>query len=157
MLGIYCEVFTRFSVKFIDLSLCGVRASIEPTPDSASVGDASPPAETPTRGTLDAPERPPLCPRVPLSRAFPARPCGVAPGCPPRPALGHSAVHSHTAQSGRARRQGVRSDRFGPGSVSVFQTLRFLRLTVTGLGIAVRSRDLGRWLGRRTPRESSSY
>jgi hypothetical protein len=44
----------------------------------------------------------------------------------------------------------------GPGSVSVCRTLPFLRLTGTGLGIGVRSWKIGRWLGRGTPRDSST-
>jgi hypothetical protein len=46
---------------------------------------------------------------------------------------------------------------FGRGSVSVGQFLVLLRLTGTELGIAVRSRHFGRWLGRRTPQDSSTY
>gem|GEM_PF-3732770 len=62
--------------------------------------------------TLDAPEQPhsaPECHSPGRSRLAHA----VARGCPPRPALGHSAAHAHKAQSGRAHRLG-----FGPiGSV----------------------------------------
>ena len=61
---------------------------------------------TPPSGTHSAPE----CHSPGRSRPAHA----VAPGCPPRPALGHSAVHSHTAQSGQAHREGVRSG-FGLG------------------------------------------
>jgi hypothetical protein len=77
-------------------------------------------------GPWTSPNGPHSAPDSPLP-GVPGPPMRVAQGCPPLPALGHSAVHSHTAQSRRARRRGVPSG------------------------------NLGRWLGRGTSRDSSSY
>ena len=62
-----------------------------------------PPAETPTRGPWTPLNCPPLCPGLPASRAFPARPCR-RPGHPLRPTRGHCIVHSHAAESFQARK-----------------------------------------------------